>query len=309
MRRILPCLLVLFLLISCFPALCEEADGEMTAEVWQSLSETQTLPEEAREYTTRGTVISAIAHGDYLYYLSTDGLYQVDTKTLEESAILTYSDLLNRCSQAFALRKMSLCFRSNTLLLLDWHSGHIWTVTRRNMSHQSSYNTGELNPQACWSPCANTSRMLLLTGGGLGNLGHLVSLDLEVGILMESETNDLAEIALWDNGHIACLVAGAGGTSQVVRANLQGRDREVICNIDGLSCRGLECDRQTKEIFLITDQGLCRILDGEQSVLFHFKPGQHEIDYLLSDHDYTIVSSNRLILLPIRAREEEAASQ
>ena len=49
MRRILPCLLVLFLLISCFPALCEEADGEMTAEVWQSLAETQTLPEEAEE--------------------------------------------------------------------------------------------------------------------------------------------------------------------------------------------------------------------------------------------------------------------
>ena len=69
MKSLFSVLLALCLLLTSLGAFAEEepADDEMTADVWATLSETQNLPEEARELEVRGTLFSAIARGDTIF--------------------------------------------------------------------------------------------------------------------------------------------------------------------------------------------------------------------------------------------------
>ena len=251
---------------------------------------------EPRSLQVEDEVLAATRLEDDLYYITQNGVFRVDTESLDTEQVLPARELERYCAQAMNSHRVILVFRNRHLLLFDWHSGNIYQIENRHMSRLTTFNASSLATQACWSPVCAGSRILFLSGAGTGSVGRLCSLDLEIGILMESETTDLMEIALWKSGQILGMTHGAAGRADLMATNFQGRDRVPQASPAGMTFRGLESDPSTEVMYLVNEEGLNRVTHDDQVLLYAIDTGRPEVEYLLLDHYYAIIGMHEITL-------------
>ena len=252
--------------------------------------------EEARTVPVEEEIIAATHLENDLYYITQSGIYCLDTEEMETTPVLAGSELDRYCAQGMASHRIILVFRNRHLILFDWHSGNIYQVENRHMSRLTTFNSSSLATLNCWSPVCAGSRILFLAGDGLGSVGRLCSLDLEIGILMESETTDLMEIALWKGGLILGMTHGAAGSADLMSTNFQGRDRITQASPLGSTFRGLESDPDTETMYVVTEDGLNRVTHTGQTLIHPMDTGRPEVEYLLLPNCYAVIGTNGITL-------------